>query len=53
MVTDPPQAFSPSRVAGGLHAGIPKAVEEVTDMKSINFAQGHNHKQILLDWMAP
>jgi hypothetical protein len=37
------QITIPQTVAGGLRVGIPQAVQEVTDMKSMDFARGHHH----------
>jgi hypothetical protein len=43
----------PQTVAGGLRVGIPQAVQEVTDMKSMDFARGHHHIVDQSDSIAP
>jgi hypothetical protein len=38
-----PGLLTSRKIAEGLRVDIPKAVQEVTDMKSIDFSRGHHH----------
>jgi hypothetical protein len=35
----------PTKVAGGLRVGIPKAVAEITDLRAVNFARQHHYER--------